>query len=231
MEDKSQLEDVDLLFVQKPTWISETKIIGIEIHDFLKKIEKEEEVRSPKIELAGLEFYIVLTPSSFGKEDGEFFIFVSLVNSSHEELMTSVSFVGSGVAQGTCWEMIVIEANGGLEGRLLNLEKFKAWAKTQGDVFKLKATVTLHRKMDADDGWTRSCQEVLSCVLVLMFCSGARPGWSQGPRRPSLPTGRPSWRTTPRRTSPSAVPLRSSGSTRPSSAPGLRSSGPASSPP
>lgn len=39
----------------------------------------------------------------------------------------------------------------------LSHEKYKTWAKTHGDVFMLKATVTLHQQVNSttEDGWTR----------------------------------------------------------------------------
>ena len=48
------LEDVDELFLQKPTETSETKTVGIEIPEFLQKIKKKEEVISPRFKLAGV---------------------------------------------------------------------------------------------------------------------------------------------------------------------------------
>ena len=81
-------EDVDELFVQKPTWTSETKTVAIEIPEFLMKIDEKVYVKSPRFKLAGVEFYIRVTP---GYKDREF-VRVALVNVSDEDQTTSVTF-------------------------------------------------------------------------------------------------------------------------------------------
>ena len=145
-------EDVDELFVQKPTWTSETKTVAIEIPEFLMKIDEKVYVKSPRFKLAGVEFYIRVTP---GYKDREF-VRVALVNVSDEDQTTSVTFTeDSGVERS--WQMETVEANRtwGLSD-FLSHEHYKTWAKDHGDVFKLKARVTLHQKgKTAEDGWIR----------------------------------------------------------------------------
>ena len=135
-------EDVDELFVGKPTWTSETKTVGLEIPEFLKKIEEKEIVKSPGFKISGVEFYIRVAP---GLDDPEFvFVSVDLVNGSNEVQTTSGSFL-EGTGATASWKMTEIKNNLYLS-KFLSHEKFKAWAKNHGDVFKLKVTVTLHQK-------------------------------------------------------------------------------------
>ena len=58
------LKDVDHLFVEKPTWSSETQTVGLEIPEFLKKIEEKKVVESPRFKLSGVEFCISVKPGS-----------------------------------------------------------------------------------------------------------------------------------------------------------------------
>lgn len=162
MSKRKLFEDVDELFVQKPSWTSETKIVGIEIPEFLKKIEMKEIVRSPRFKLAGIEFCIRAIP---GVEETEF-IGLVLVNTSDEDQTTSVTFTEeSGVKRS--WQMEITKANTGYGfAKFLSHEKYKVWAKDHGDVFRLKAKVTLHQKRkttEDEDGWIRY---VFNYILV-----------------------------------------------------------------
>ena len=157
MSKRKLFEDVDELFVQKPSW---TKIVGIEIPEFLKKIEMKEIVRSPRFKLAGIEFCIRAIP---GFKETEF-IGLVLVNTSDEDQTTSVTFTEeSGVKKS--WQVKIAEANMGYGfADFLSHEKYKVWAKDHGDVFRLKAKVTLHQKRNEDeDGWIRY---VFNYILV-----------------------------------------------------------------
>ena len=160
MSQRKLFEDVDELFVQKPSWTSETRIVGIEIPEFLKKIEMKEIVRSPRFKLAGIEFCIRAIP---GFKETEF-IGLDLVHTSDEDQTTSVTFTEeSGVKKS--WQMEIAEANMGYGfANFLSHEKYKVWAKDHGDVFRLKAKVTLHQKRNEDeDGWIRY---VFNYILV-----------------------------------------------------------------
>ena len=128
-------KQVDELFVGKPMWTSETKIVGIEIPDFLMKIEGKENINSPHFKLSGVELYLKVKP-------GSHFISVFLWNGSKEDQTTSFTLDGSGVEHS--WKMKKIAAKDSLGFKnFLSIEKFKTWAKNHGDVFKLKAKVTL----------------------------------------------------------------------------------------
>ena len=155
-------EDVDELFVKTKTKPSETKIVGIEIPGFLEKIEKNEEFSSPNFKLAGVEFYIRV---GFCSE----FIDVQLVNYSGEDQTISVTFTEeSGVKKSIQTDTIdakYYRTDGWLGfPEFLSYEDYEAWAKDHGDVFKLKAKVTLHQKvMDEDeDGWIR--------YVMILYC-------------------------------------------------------------
>lgn len=149
---KNLFEDVDQLF-EETTWTSETETVGLKIPGFIKKIEKKKTVNSPKFMLSGVEFCIRVVPGYDGSE----FIRVSVVNCSKENQTTSVTFLeGSGAQSG--WEMMEIRANRNRGfPEFLSHQKLKTWAKKHGDVFKLKVTVTLHKKVNTTgDSWIRS---------------------------------------------------------------------------
>ena len=148
---------VDELFVEKPSWTSNTVTIGIEIPNFLKKMEEKKIVDSPSFKLSGLEFYVQVQA---GTEKNPEFIGVFLFNCSKEVQTMSAIFVEGGMS----WKFEMKEI--GIEGNLVGVvgipeflshEKFKAG---DGDVFKLKATVTLHQKKTGDD-WIRYCNAFL----------------------------------------------------------------------
>ena len=173
MSKRKLFEDVDELFVKtkgtsvtknvKNTWTSVTKIVGIEIPAFLEKIEKGEQVESPRFKLAGVEFSIVVFSTKRTK-----FVYVepSLANRSDEDQTTSVTFTDeSGVERS--WQMEPLGAKD-YDGfpNFLSYEDYKTWAKDHGDVFKVKAKVTLHQKRkttEDEDGWIRY---VFNYILV-----------------------------------------------------------------
>ena len=157
------LEDVDELFSQKSMWTSMTKTVGVEIPEFLKKIEEKKLVESLEFKISEVEFFIRVTP---GYQDSEF-IRVDLMNCSKEKQATSVTFLqGSGAA--VSWEMIEVPGDKGRGcPRFLSHEKFKAWANIHGDVFQLKAKVTLHqKKQETGDDWIRYRVSFLLCLGV-----------------------------------------------------------------
>ena len=143
---------VDELFVEKPSWTSNTVTIGIEIPNFLKKMEEKKIVDSPSFKLSGLEFYVQVQA---GTEKNPEFIGVFLFNCSKEVQTMSAIFVEEG---GMSWKFEMKEIWLGFGCPMfLSHEKFKAG---DGDVFKLKATVTLHQKKTGDD-WIRYCNAFL----------------------------------------------------------------------
>ena len=166
MADKDKFfEDVNLMFLEKSMWSSETEIVGISSPEFLQKIKEKKFVKSPSFKLFGVEFYIEI-----GHEVEPGFISVSLdlvkSSESEDEVWTSVTFEeGSGTKRS--WKMDKVRFGCGFPG-FLAVEKFKAWAKSNGDAdtFKLKATVTVHqRKQDTGDDWIRYlyCTRVCIC--------------------------------------------------------------------
>ena len=161
MSKRKLFEDVDELFV-KNRGTSVTKTVGIEIPDFLDKIEKKVEVKSPRFKLAGVEFYILVIPG-FSETK---FIYVGLFNCSDEDQTTSVTFTDeSGVDKSL--KMYPFGANdhdGFVE--FLSHEEYKAWAKDHDDVFKVKVRVTLHQKEEsAEDGWIRYVSGDLGLIV------------------------------------------------------------------
>ena len=140
-------EDVDELFQEKPRWSSDIKTVGLEIPEFLKKIEDKKTVESPTFQLPGAAFYIKVAP-------GSEFTRVELVNGSKKAQTASVTFLEGSGAQCSL-KMQEIKVNHCLGfSQFLSHEKFKTWAKKHGDVFKLKAVVTLHQKATGE-GWIR----------------------------------------------------------------------------
>ena len=59
-------DETDLKFVHETKWSEETKTIGVEIKDFLVKIDdlenKEKPIKSPSFKLAGKELYVSIYP-------------------------------------------------------------------------------------------------------------------------------------------------------------------------
>ena len=146
-------EDVDELFVQKPTWTSVTKTVAIESPEFMMKIEKKENVESPRFKLAGIEFYIRVKTGDYCYNGTEY-IGVGLINCSKEDQTTSVTFTEESGAQES-WQRKTIKAWWG-SVKFLSHENYEAWARDHGDVFKLKVKITLHKKVNtAEDGWIR----------------------------------------------------------------------------
>ena len=81
---------VDELFVEKPSWTSNTVTIGVEIPNFQKKMEEQKIVDSPRFKLSGLEFNIQVKA---GTEKDPEFIGVFLQNDSKEAQTTSVTLI------------------------------------------------------------------------------------------------------------------------------------------
>ena len=149
------------MFLEESMWSSETEIVGISSPEFLQKIKEKKIVKSPSFKLFGVEFYIEI-----GHEVKPGFISVSLdlVKPSESEVWTSVTFEEGSGAQYS-WKMTKVRYGCGFPG-FLAVKKFKAWAKSNGDTFKLKATVTVHqRKQDTGDDWIRYlyCTRVCIC--------------------------------------------------------------------
>ena len=148
----------DELYVFKSNLISESTQKTIEIPNFIKEIEDQDNINnklatdSPKFKIGGVEFSIGVRPDS--PVDG--FIAVHVANYSKEDQMSSVTAKSSGVEK--TWEMEKVPADGNWGwDKFLSHQKYREWAQTHGDVFKLEIAVTHHRaEGDADDwSWTR----------------------------------------------------------------------------
>ena len=63
MSEKVFFSDVDQLHVKQGNRISETKTIGVVIHQFLKDIELQDATVSPGFGLGGNEFCIMVRPT------------------------------------------------------------------------------------------------------------------------------------------------------------------------
>ena len=169
---KRKVEDVDELFVKTKTKTkaktSVTKTVGIEIPDFLEKIDKKVKECCPRFMLAGVEFIIEIDPGFDNTE----FVDVGLANLSDEDQITSVTFTHESGAKES-WQMDELKAkrSSGFPD-FLSHEKYKAWAKDHGDVFKLMVTVTLHQKEEsAEDGWIRYVG-ILYGLFNSVWCGG-----------------------------------------------------------
>ena len=146
-------------------WTSETQNVGLKIPDFLKKIEEKKVVLSPKFNFSGdtdgVDFELKVKAGSENPQFISVFLFAS-----KEDQITSVTFLeGSGAR--ASWEMAKVLLPGGWGyKKFLSLVKFKTWAKTHGDVFMLRATVTLHQKKQPGECWIRYCVFLLLCLGV-----------------------------------------------------------------
>ena len=158
MSKRKKYEDVDELFVKKLTRTSETKTIALEIPEFLKKIAGNETVTSPKFRLAGVEFCIFVKP-------GTRKVLVGLVNCNiaNEDQTASVTFTEeSGKERIREMDKVSVCCV-----QFMSHEEYKAWAKDHGDVFKLKARVTLHQEINtAEGGWIRYVVNSVSFVFL-----------------------------------------------------------------
>ena len=164
-------EDVDELLEEKSMSTSKTKTVGMKITEFLQKIYEKKFVDSPRFNLGGVEFFIRVRHNDENPQCE--FIGVFLMNGSKKDQTFSVTFLeGSGTRE-SFKKITALRGQGFL--KFLSLEKFRTWAFIHGDVFQLKATVTLHQKGTGDD-WIRYFSPVcLSCFLVPISSSFKEP--------------------------------------------------------
>ena len=91
------------------------------------------------------------------------------MNCTEEAQTTSVTFLEGSGKEGSSIKMKEIPANRGYGyPKFLPVKEFKAWATNHGEVFKLKATVTLYQKVFGDD-WIRYRISYLPICLVYWF--------------------------------------------------------------
>ena len=90
------------------------------------------------------------------------------MNCTEEAQTTSVTFLEGSGKEGSSIKMKEIPANRGYGyPKFLSVKEFKAWATNHGEVFKLKATVTLYQKVSGDDCIRYCISAYLPCLLVL----------------------------------------------------------------
>ena len=142
-------DEADLKFVHEAKWSEETKTIGVEIKDFLVKIDdlenKKKPIKSPSFKLAGKELSVNIWP-----DDG--LISVYLHNKSKESVTVTVTFKSSSGGKYSR-KKCLIEAGLGLGlGNFLSHDDFKKWARENDDIFRLEVEVTLH--VEGPGTWT-----------------------------------------------------------------------------
>ena len=142
-------DETDLKFVHETKWSEETKTIGVEIKDFLVKIDdlenKEKPIKSPSFKLAGKELSVYVYPQDGCKNSGEF-ISVSLHNKSKENVTVTFNFKSSSGGKFSMKRRLIIAGSGLGPGEFLSHDDFKKWARENDDTFRLEAEVTLHVK-------------------------------------------------------------------------------------
>ena len=151
---KASVTEDDEHFVLNTKSISKTTKKTVEIHDFISKIEDEDNkmkaIISPLFKLAGVDFSIDVLPD----KEGSGFTGVFLYNCGDEDQMTSSSIKEFSGEEGD-WTMDKIKANQSWGfPEFMSHEKYRQFAKVHGDVLKLEVVLTLHTKAEGD-GWTR----------------------------------------------------------------------------
>ena len=146
-------DETDLKFVHETKWSEETKTIGVEIKDFLVKIDdlenKKKPIKSPSFKLAGKELYVSIYPQEKNSRE---FISVVLHNKSKESVTVTVTFKSSSGGKYSR-KKCLIEAGLGLGlGNFLSHDDFKKWARENDDIFRLEVEVTLH--VEGPGTWT-----------------------------------------------------------------------------
>jgi len=120
-------------------WNSETKTMFIESHKFLEKIHEKRKISFPKFKLLETEFFVRI---EFKYSD-----YISVYLHQHSQQIQTVSYTfedESGVKKGITSDKINAGKGRGLR-EFRSVENYRAWAGQNEDVFRLKATVTLHR--------------------------------------------------------------------------------------
>ena len=148
-------DEADLKFVHEAKWSEETKTIGVEIKDFLVKIDdlenKKKPIHSPSFKLADKELGVYVYPQDRRENSGEF-ISVYLANKSKERVTVTVTFKSSSGGKYSR-KKCLIEAGLGLGlGNFLSHDDFKKWARENDDIFRLEVEVTLH--VEGPGTWT-----------------------------------------------------------------------------
>ena len=140
---EAEAEEADELFVIRTERISETKKINIEIHDFLEKIEGNDETivyKTPSFTVLGKEFKIVVIPQI----DQQITIDIIGLRTTSEDVMEYMEYME--------YMEQILEVN---PGKTLSHEWYRRFAKENGDVLKLEAKFTVTNRKPKDEDWER----------------------------------------------------------------------------
>ena len=156
MAKKRLLKEQEEMFVLNAEKVEVTKTVHVEIQDFTKKIDDEENKKkriiSPKFKVGDTSFTVRVYPQQHWKENFGESIAVCIDNEEKENVIATVTFKHASGAKRT-FKNKEMTANGGWGFfNFLSHETYKNWAKDHGDVFKLEVEITLHVKKPAQ--WT-----------------------------------------------------------------------------
>ena len=155
MAGKIPSDDCDEVFVlETKSTTSETKTVMVEIHDFTKKIENEQNkhkpIDSPSFNMVGKKLAVRVYPEE-AREDSPG-VGVYLMNQNKEQI-TATATIATKIKN---WTMPKGEIEPG-EGRgyacFLTHEEYRKWHKENDDIFKLKVNITLHFS-EKKSSWT-----------------------------------------------------------------------------
>ena len=143
MPKRKQIEDgIGFVLKSQRTSASATKRVHCEIPNLLEKIERSvwSAILSPKFEVAGIEFSLLVWPMPITGN-----IAVYLCNESGKKVCASFSIQSAG-------KMLSFEKKDYpahfLKGSLLSYSNYRKWVEKNGDIFKLKATITVHLEQE-----------------------------------------------------------------------------------
>ena len=143
MPKRKQIEDgIGFVLKSQRTSASATKRVHCEIPNLLEKIERSvwSAILSPKFEVAGIEFSLLVWPMPITGN-----IAVYLCNESGKKVCASFSIQSAG-------KMLSFEKKDYpahfLKGSLLSYSNYRKWVKKNGDIFKLKAIITVHLEQE-----------------------------------------------------------------------------------
>ena len=150
MAKKRLLKEQEEMFVLNAEKVEVTKTVHVEIQDFTKKIDDEENKKkriiSPKFKVGDTSFTVQVYPQDW-REDSKEYIAVYLKNEEKEKVTAAYSFKHALFTTVVTRENRELEAGDGLgSANFLSHKAYKEWAKDHGDVFKVEVKITLHDK-------------------------------------------------------------------------------------
>ena len=157
-------DEVDEVFVlQKKQELTITKTVSFSIPDFVEKIDENDEnirrkaVKTPSFKLGELNFHCYVYPEYHKEEEDYGYVGFFLHNGNEEDVNLSMKILEAPgpVDKTMTLEAVTIEANKSWGwGGYMDHEEYREWARENGDVFKIKAKVTLHLKEGYSGRWT-----------------------------------------------------------------------------